>query len=103
LALLCGCMGILYGVADVAEDVKLTSTLRYRTIDPAEAAAANVLTRIKLVTIVLSIVGALVFATLSAVTRLWLELDELLERVFAVAFAWLRGVRDARAGRGEYV
>jgi hypothetical protein len=52
---------------------------------------------------VLSIVGALVFATLSAVTRLWLELDELLERVFAVAFAWLRGVRDARAGRGEYV
>jgi hypothetical protein len=102
LALLYGCMGIVYGVADVAEDLKLASTLRYRTIDPAEAAAANVLTRIKLVTIVFSIVGALVFATLSAVTRLWLELDELLERVFAVAFAWVRGVRAARAGRGEY-
>jgi hypothetical protein len=68
------CMGVLYGVADIAEDLKLASILeraavpgseRVGLIDPAEAAAANVLTRIKLVTIVLSGLGALVFAALS--------------------------------------
>jgi hypothetical protein len=73
-AWIAACMGLLYGVADVAEDLKLASILARAVIpdselagviDPAEAAAANVLTRVKLVTIVLSALGALVFAALS--------------------------------------
>jgi hypothetical protein len=114
-ALLCGSMGILYGAADVAEDLKLISILRgfvpaadrdagesvageERRVDPAEAMAANLLTRIKMMTIVLSIVGALVFATLSATSRIWLELSGLLQWAFELVVVWLRGLRIAGAG-----
>ncbi len=66
------CLGAVYGAADVAEDVKLRSILRHaRTatsahnigapddglVDAAEVDAANALTRIKIVTIMASIVG----------------------------------------------
>jgi hypothetical protein len=67
------CMGAVYGAADIAEDLKLISILKdWRTaasgdpeghlrIDGGEAAAANALTRIKFVTISLSILGGAVF------------------------------------------
>jgi hypothetical protein len=65
-ALFAECMGILYGFADLGEDIKLTFIiLDPSNIDPAEAAAANALTRTKFVAIVLSIVGALVFGVVS--------------------------------------
>ena len=66
-------MGAVYGAADIAEDLKLISILKdWRTaasgdpegnlrIDGGEAAAANALTRIKFVTISLSILGGAVF------------------------------------------
>lgn len=73
IALLAAAMGILYGVADIAEDLKLASILRaphksdgLPTVDRAEAAAANMLTRIKMLTLSLSIVGVGIFLILSA-------------------------------------
>lgn len=63
-------MAILYGAADVAEDLKLVSILRRFTpnsegsIDRAEAAAANMLTRVKLLTIVLSVTAGVTYAIL---------------------------------------
>jgi hypothetical protein len=55
-------MSIAYGIADVAEDLKLASILGHPDkIDPAEAAAANMLTRIKLTTISLSLTGLVLF------------------------------------------
>jgi hypothetical protein len=61
-ALPLGAMAILYGVADVAEDVKLAAILRHpHAIDHAEAAATNMLTRIKMVTLTLSLIGAAIF------------------------------------------
>jgi hypothetical protein len=51
-------MAIIYGVADVAEDSKLASILRYsQTIDRAEVAATNMLTRLKMVSLTLSVLG----------------------------------------------
>ena len=93
LLLLAG-MGVLYGAADVAEDLKLASILSgwHRThrseaqgspseeprkptlgqIDSGEAAAANVLTRIKLVAITLSVIGLVIFLVLWAIaTLIW--------------------------------
>jgi hypothetical protein len=69
LAIFAECMGLLYGFADVAEDVKLVAILRdpQKIVDPAEAAAANLLTRLKFVTILLSAVGVVFFLVLSAV------------------------------------
>jgi hypothetical protein len=66
------CMGVLYGFADVAEDIKLRAILddRRAIVDPAEAAAANALTRVKFAAIALSVVGALMFAVLTVVDRL---------------------------------
>jgi hypothetical protein len=73
------CMGAVYGVADVAEDLKLISILKdwcsapadgaadHIHIDGGEAAAANALTRIKIVTIILSTLGCAVFLILSGV------------------------------------
>ena len=82
------CLGAVYGATDVAEDVKLRSILRHaRTatnllttdaseppvpaapgqadlVDAAEVDAANVLTRIKLVTTMASIVGLIAFGFL---------------------------------------
>jgi hypothetical protein len=69
LATFAECMGLLYGFADVAEDVQLVAILRdpRKIIDPAEAAAANLLTRLKFITILLSFVGVVFFVVLSAV------------------------------------
>lgn len=73
IALLAAAMGILYGVADIAEDLKLASILRapdesdsLSKVDRAEAAAANMLTRIKMLTLSLSVVGVGIFLVLSA-------------------------------------
>jgi hypothetical protein len=75
----CACMGAVYGAADVAEDLKLMSILKdwhgagaegatgHIHIDVGEAAAANALTRIKIVTICLSILGGVVFLILSGI------------------------------------
>jgi hypothetical protein len=61
-ALPLGAMAVLYGIADVAENLKLSSILKHpEAIDQAEAAATNTLTRIKRVTIILSIFGTIVF------------------------------------------
>jgi hypothetical protein len=55
-------MAIIYGVADVAEDLKLAAMLgHWQRIDPAEAVALNMLTRIKMMTLALSIVGLAIF------------------------------------------
>ena len=71
LAIFAAFLGALYGAADVAEDLKLVAILRdpRKTIDPAQAAAANFLTRLKFVTILLSVVGALFFIVLSVVNK----------------------------------
>src|SRR5262249_26376996 len=88
--LLCGCMGLVYAAADVAEDLKLASILSNRGavpaaspaedavgvsadphhVDPGEAAAANFLTRIKIVSLTLSVSGAVIFVVLSIVSAL---------------------------------
>lgn len=78
-------MGIVYGFADVAEDLKLQSILRNAAsvyagkisdtsdeiqtslADAAEVDAANGLTRIKMTSIALSLVGAVAFAVLQGV------------------------------------
>jgi hypothetical protein len=66
--LVCSAMALLYGAADVAEDIKLrTILLRPHEIDAAETAAANALTRMKLVSLSLSISGVATFAALSTI------------------------------------
>jgi hypothetical protein len=61
-ALPLGAMAILYGIADVAEDMKLASILKHpQNIDRADAAAANMLTRIKMTTLTLSLIGLAIF------------------------------------------
>jgi hypothetical protein len=66
IALPFAAMAVLYGVADVAEDLKLAAILGHpRKIDRADAAATNMLTRIKIVALSLSVVGLLIFAVIS--------------------------------------
>lgn len=75
--LFCAGMGLVYGCADVAEDLKLTSILKdwhsasgagqHIHIDGGEAAAANALTRIKMVTLTLSIAGIAAFGALAGI------------------------------------
>ncbi len=61
-ALPLGAMAILYGIADVAEDLKLASILKHpQNIDRADAAAANMLTRIKFTALILSVIGVGIF------------------------------------------
>jgi hypothetical protein len=65
-ALPLGAMAVLYGIADVAEDIKLATILNHRqSIDRADAAATNMLTRIKIATLTLSLIGALIFVVVS--------------------------------------
>jgi hypothetical protein len=88
LFIIWSCLGAVYGAADVAEDLKLRSILRHARsatsllttdaseppapaalgqadlVDAAEVDAANALTRIKMVTIVASIVGFFAFCFL---------------------------------------
>ncbi len=84
-------MGVAYGFADVAEDLKLQSILRnaatvytqrqtaawddpsYQETDIADAAevdSANILTRIKMATIALSLVGLVAFIALQGLAAL---------------------------------
>jgi hypothetical protein len=81
-------MGVVYGFADVAEDLKLQSILRNAAVlqankisdtpdeletglaDAAEVDAANALTRMKIVTITLSLVGMVAFAVLQGLAAL---------------------------------
>jgi hypothetical protein len=75
-ALPCGAMALIYFAADVAEDFKLAAILWHgdlwhtmkrggagypEHIDRAEAAAANMLTRIKMLSLCLSVIGGLIF------------------------------------------
>jgi hypothetical protein len=69
-------MGFLYTVADVSENLKLAAIFKPMLVsrehklidvDPAEAAAANLLTRVKVVTLTCSGVGLLVYAALAIV------------------------------------
>jgi hypothetical protein len=66
----CAAMAIAYGVADIAEDLKLASILwpsggdAAEEIDRSEAAAANMLTVIKMLTLLLSIIGFILFLLL---------------------------------------
>ncbi len=87
LALSAAAVAILYGVADVSEDLKLVSILRHAErvfglptgedapetasalVDAAEADAANTLTRIKLLTITVSIILLVIFLLLWAGAR----------------------------------
>jgi hypothetical protein len=68
VAILAGCMAILYGAADIAEDFKLVTILRMPDeIDAGEAAAANFLTRAKLVALTASGFGIAIYLTLYAI------------------------------------
>jgi hypothetical protein len=65
-ALPLGAMAILYGIADVAEDLKLASILKHpQSIDRADAAAANMLTRIKITALILSVIGVAIYLVIS--------------------------------------
>lgn len=85
-------MGIVYGFADVAEDLKLQSILRNAAsvyaqkisdtpdelqtslADAAEVDAANSLTRIKITSIALSLVGAVAFVVLQGIAAVVVSL-----------------------------
>ena len=59
-------MAILYGIADVAEDLKLASILKHpQSIDRADAAAANMLTRIKITALIPSVIGVAIYLVIS--------------------------------------
>jgi hypothetical protein len=63
-------MGLLYGLADIAEDAWLARLLmRHRPISSSDALLARSLTQMKLLTIVLSLMGGATFAILSAISR----------------------------------
>ncbi len=73
------CMGLVYAAADIAEDLKLAAILgravrpgndAVGAIDAGEAAAANMLTRVKIVTLILSGAGVIVFLALAAVAAI---------------------------------
>jgi hypothetical protein len=84
-------MGLVYGVADVAEDFKLASILERSTraeqvehVDGGEAAVANMLTRVKVVSLILSGTGVVTFwilhGTAGLVTRFGPGADSPLKR-----------------------
>src|SRR5262249_37417202 len=74
LAVVFAALGGVYGIADVAEDLKLRRIFRQAriaaTLNEAEVGAANALTRIKLVTISASIIGLVTFIVLVVVGKL---------------------------------
>jgi hypothetical protein len=71
LMLVMACSGFVYGVADIAEDWKLLTILeRGTSVDPADAAEANRFTRIKLVAISFSGIGAAMFLLLTLMSNL---------------------------------
>jgi hypothetical protein len=71
IGLALACLGLGYGAADMAEDCRLARLLRARgvAIAPSAAAAANWMTRLKLVLISLSIIGLALFWVLVLVSR----------------------------------
>lgn len=100
LAILAECMGVLYGFADVAEDIKLRAILDdgRAVVDPAEAAAANALTRVKFTAIALSVVGALMFAVLTVADRLLSMLLGAVAGITQIATRLLRRLAPASTG-----
>jgi len=85
-ALPCGAMAAIYCAADISEDLKLGAmlwdghlwyTAKRRdaaapdSIDRAEAVAANMLTRIKMLSLALSLIGLGVFAIVGAIQTLF--------------------------------
>ena len=71
MMLVLACSGLIYGIADLAEDWKLLAILeKGAPVDPADATEANTLTRIKLVTITLSIIGGAMFLLLTLMSNL---------------------------------
>jgi hypothetical protein len=68
-------MGVLYGIADVAEDWKLATILdKGPSVDPVDAATANLLTRIKIATNILSGIGVVMFLLLQVAAILFRRL-----------------------------
>jgi hypothetical protein len=101
VAIFCECMGFLYGFADIAEDLKLRMILTEAPeTDPADAAAANLLTRIKLAANLLSLAGVLMFGIASAVTWLIGGLWADLVRLWAMVRNIRRSLRAEPAGGG---
>jgi hypothetical protein len=100
LAILAECMGVLYGFADVAEDIKLRAILDdgRAIVDPAEAAAANALTRVKFAAIALSVVGVLMLAVLTVADRLPSMLLGVVAAIKQTATRLLRRLAPASTG-----
>ena len=65
--LVMACSGLVYGVADVAEDWKLLTM--GTPVDPFDASDANTFTRIKLVAISASGIGAAMFLLLTLIQQ----------------------------------
>jgi hypothetical protein len=86
LAPICSAMGLVYGAADIAEDLKLRRIFRdaqrhldalasvdatdRRLCDAASVDAANVLTRVKVVSLTLSVIGLVVWTILMGAAQL---------------------------------
>ena len=71
VALPLGAMAVLYGIADVAEDIKLAAILGHgHAIDSAEVAATNMLTRLKMATLTLSVIGVAIFLVIRVLQAL---------------------------------
>jgi hypothetical protein len=63
-------MGIFYGIADVAEDLKLVAIFENpEPVDPGDATTARTLTRLKIATLTVSGVGGLAFLLLNTVAN----------------------------------
>jgi hypothetical protein len=65
----CG-MALVYGASDLAENRKLATVLRSKPINRAQTAAANVLTRVKMMSIFLSGAGFLAYVVLKVISSL---------------------------------
>jgi hypothetical protein len=97
LAIFAAFMGALYGVADVAEDLKLVAILRDPRKNRVQAATANFLTRLKFVTILLSVVGVLFFIVLSVVNKVAPGLFGIFPRLMR---SWWRLTQRSEPRRG---
>ena len=103
-----GAMAIAYGAADIAEDLKLASILWPRGQDPeeeleidrAEAAAANMLTVIKMLSLFLSVIGFVLFLLLRWLQSTTKLLSGMLAADMDEFVTWLFGLfRRARVAR----
>lgn len=105
----CAAMAIAYGVADITEDFKLASILLPRganadtehEIDRAEAAAANMLTIIKMLTLALSVIGLILFLLLRWTQSITKSLTGTpAENVSAFVKSFFQRLRGQAAARG---